>query len=198
PAALVKRVDVLTGGASSVYGADAVAGVVNFIMDTSFRGLRIDAQASTFMHYNDASDRIIGGNFAANRNFRPPHGQSVNGGAQDLAAAFGAGFDDNRGSIMAYATYRKQDPVLQASRDYSFCSLAARAVRGTKNAADPVGTERDFNCGGSATSATGTFFTNVGTFQVAGNQFVPGSTPFNFGPYNYYQRPDERYTFGTF
>src|SRR6185436_2850731 len=55
PAFMIDRVDVLTGGASSVYGADAVAGVVNFIMDTSFRGLRIDAQASTFMHYNDTS-----------------------------------------------------------------------------------------------------------------------------------------------
>src|SRR5438874_9946446 len=42
PSSLVKRVDVLTGGASSVYGADAVAGVVNFIMDTNFTGLRID------------------------------------------------------------------------------------------------------------------------------------------------------------
>ncbi len=38
PSALIKRVDVLTGGASSVYGADAVAGVVNFIMDTNYRG----------------------------------------------------------------------------------------------------------------------------------------------------------------
>ena len=46
PAAMVERVDVLTGGASSVYGADAVAGVVNFIMDTDFEGLRVDAQYS--------------------------------------------------------------------------------------------------------------------------------------------------------
>jgi len=64
---------------------------------------------------------------------------------------------------------------------------------------------RKFNCGGSATSANGTFFqydpntfASIGTFQVSGNQFVPGSTPFNFAPYNYFQRPDERYTFGTF
>ena len=41
PAALVDRVDVLTGGASSVYGADAVAGVVNFIMDTDFQGVKL-------------------------------------------------------------------------------------------------------------------------------------------------------------
>jgi len=196
PAALVKRVDVLTGGASSVYGADAVAGVVNFIMDTNFTGLRLDAQASAFMHYNDADDKILNGDVA--RGFRPPHGWSVNGGAQDLAAAFGASFDDNRGHLMAYATYRKQDPVLQASRDYSFCALQARTTRHTKNAADPAGTERDFNCAGSATSAPGTFFTNVGTFHVEGNQFAAGQVPFNFSPYNYYQRPDERYTFGTF
>ena len=194
PAPLVKRVDVLTGGASSVYGADAVAGVVNFIMDSNFTGLRIDAQASTFMHYNNASSSILNADVA--RGFRPPHGWSVNGGAQDIAAAFGASFEDNRGHIMAYATYRKQDQVLQASRDYSFCSLAARtAAQGGRGSGTPP---RDFNCAGSATSANGTFFTNVGTFQVVGNQFVPGSTPFNFGPYNFYQRPDERYTLGAF
>jgi len=194
PSSIVKRVDVLTGGASSVYGADAVAGVVNFIMDTSFTGMRIDAQASTFMHYNNASDSILNADVA--RGFRPPHGWSVNGGAQDISAAFGANFDDNRGHITAYATYRKQDAVLQASRDYSFCSLAARtADDGGLGSGSPP---RDFNCGGSATSAFATLFTNVGTFHVAGNAFAPGTVPFNFGPYNFYQRPDERYTFGTF
>ena len=50
---------MLTGGASSVYGADAVAGVVNFIMDTNFTGLRIDAQASTFMHNNNSSNNDL-------------------------------------------------------------------------------------------------------------------------------------------
>src|SRR3954452_11152753 len=62
PSALIKRVDVLTGGASSVYGADAVSGVVNFIMDTNFRGLRVDAQASTFWHSNHASEGIYRAN----------------------------------------------------------------------------------------------------------------------------------------
>src|SRR3954452_13260466 len=53
PSALIKRVDVLTGGASSVYGADAVAGVVNFIMDTNFTGIRFDGQYSFYQHGND-------------------------------------------------------------------------------------------------------------------------------------------------
>src|SRR3954468_24745551 len=76
PSSLIKRVDVLTGGASSVYGADAVAGVVNFIMDTNFTGLRIDAQASTFMHNNNAGSNILNADVA--RGYRPPHGLSTN------------------------------------------------------------------------------------------------------------------------
>jgi len=52
PTALIKRVDVLTGGASSVYGSDAVAGVVNFIMNDHFTGLQADA-SSQISRYGD-------------------------------------------------------------------------------------------------------------------------------------------------
>ena len=45
PTALIKRVDVLTGGASAVYGSDAIAGVVNFILDDRFTGLRADVSS---------------------------------------------------------------------------------------------------------------------------------------------------------
>src|SRR5690349_5132067 len=55
PLSLVKRVDVLTGGASSVYGADAVSGVVNFVMDNEFEGVRIDSNYSFYNHKNDSS-----------------------------------------------------------------------------------------------------------------------------------------------
>ena len=41
PAPLVKRVDILTGGASSVYGSDAIAGVVNFVMNDNFQGVQV-------------------------------------------------------------------------------------------------------------------------------------------------------------
>jgi outer membrane receptor protein involved in Fe transport len=43
PQALVQRVDVVTGGASAVYGSDAVTGVVNFILDTKLSGLKVEA-----------------------------------------------------------------------------------------------------------------------------------------------------------
>lgn len=198
PTQLIKRVDVLTGGASSVYGADAVGGVVNFIMDNTFTGVRLDAQVSAFMHNNDGNEGVLAANEA--RGFRAPDGLSVNGGAIDVAGVFGAAFDDGRGHVQAYATYRRQRSVLQATRDYSFCALSALVATdprgGGRPSVETLG--RNFSCGGSATSANGTFFTNVGTFQVAGDEFVPGSTAFNFAPYNYFQRPDERYTLGAF
>lgn len=200
PNQLIKRVDLLTGGASSVYGADAVGGVANFIMDNTFTGIRIDAQASGFMHNNDTNDDILAANAA--RGFRPPSGLSVNGGARDIALIAGAAFDDGRGHAQAYATTRRQNPVLQDSRDYSFCALSGLRE-------DQVATlGRRFSCSGSATSATGSFFQYnpatfgfIDVFQVGGatgNSFVPGTTPFNFNPYNYFQRPDERYTLGAF
>ncbi|MBA3669850.1 MAG: TonB-dependent receptor [Sphingomonas sp.] len=191
PTQLVKRVDVLTGGASSVYGADAVGGVVNFIMDNTFTGIRIDAQASVFQHHNDGNEGVLAANAA--RGYLPPKGLSTNGGAADIAAVLGASLDDGRGHVQAYATYRRQRPVLQSTRDYSFCAL--QGLREPR--ADLLG--RNFNCGGSATNQNGTFFTATGTFEIGnGNQLVPGFTPFNFAPYNYFQRPDERYTFGAF
>src|SRR6266852_2446413 len=52
PVALIERVEVLTGGASSTYGADAVAGVVNFIMNDHFEGVRVDANAGIYNHSN--------------------------------------------------------------------------------------------------------------------------------------------------
>jgi outer membrane cobalamin receptor len=43
PTALMRSVDVVTGGASAAYGADAVGGVVNFVLDRDFQGLKVDA-----------------------------------------------------------------------------------------------------------------------------------------------------------
>ena len=55
PTALVERVELLTGGASSVYGADAVGGVVNFIINKKFEGVRINGGYSFYNHKNDDS-----------------------------------------------------------------------------------------------------------------------------------------------
>jgi outer membrane receptor for ferrienterochelin and colicin len=52
PVALIDRVDVVTGGASSVYGSDAIAGVVNFIMKKNFEGVQFGGQIGEYWHDN--------------------------------------------------------------------------------------------------------------------------------------------------
>lgn len=66
PQNLVKRVDVVTGGASAAYGSDAVAGVVNFILDTEFKGLK----GSFNYNQTDRNDgRLISGDLAWGSSF---------------------------------------------------------------------------------------------------------------------------------
>jgi iron complex outermembrane receptor protein len=182
PMALVERVEVLTGGASSTYGSDAIAGVINFIPIKDFEGVQVDYQASGYYHDND-------GNFVADGatalGFPVATGSSSDGDITDVSVIIGGNLNDGRGNITAYATYRQIDAITMSERDYSACSIDAI----------------DGSCGGSATSAPGTFyfssdgFSNV--YQVQGDQFVPGFTLFNFAPPSYYQRPDERVTLGA-
>ncbi|MDB5692715.1 MAG: TonB-dependent receptor [Alphaproteobacteria bacterium] len=188
PATLIERVDVLTGGASSVYGADAVAGVVNFIMNTNFEGIRIDGQYSFYQH--DNRDKILTSGLNA-RGFGFPHGSVADGGTVDLSGQIGASFDDGRGHVVAYGTYRKLDPVTQNKRDYSACVAQAQASNNI-----PI-------CGGSLTAANATIIAFEGgtstLFQVGPNRTLTQNLQrFNFAPTNYYQRPDERYTLGFF
>jgi iron complex outermembrane receptor protein len=52
PAALIQQIDVVTGGASAVYGSDALAGVVNFMLKRDFEGVQLDVQGGLYMHNN--------------------------------------------------------------------------------------------------------------------------------------------------
>ena len=58
PQMLVQRVDIVTGGASAVYGSDAVAGVVNFVLDTKFSGLKAQAQVGQSSRGDARSNRF--------------------------------------------------------------------------------------------------------------------------------------------
>src|SRR5947208_3121215 len=103
PAALVKRVDVLTGGASAVYGADAVAGVVNFILDTDFEGVRAGVSGGIYQHNNN---NAIAQSIDAARGFAYPKGSAWDGQQVDGFAAFGGKFGDH-GHASLYLDYRK-------------------------------------------------------------------------------------------
>ena len=194
PAALIRRVEVLTGGASSVYGADAVAGVVNFIMDTNFEGVRFDGNYSFYWH--NQQDPSIGANGNVSdindaKGFPYPTGSVSDGHSFDGTVTIGSAFDDGRGHAVAYFGYRKVKPILQDSRDFSTCGLTGAGA---------------ITCGGSATSDVGNFldsdFANDagGTYWSFGpdRTVLPIQTIYNFNPLNYFQRPDERYIAGAF
>ena len=203
PEQLVERVEVLTGGASAVYGSDAIAGVVNFIMKKNFEGVQLDAQYGFYQHNNDY-DGV--GNLRAEiarrgstnpSQFALPDDNVSDGESRSINLTMGVSSPDGKGSLVAYAGYRNNNAVLQRDRDYSACSIAAPTA-----ASGPT----TFACGGSGTGFPGQF-TNFATggpnFAYtlgAGRTFVPyngDANAYNFGPLNYYQRPDERYTLGA-
>ncbi|MEW7850154.1 TonB-dependent receptor [Massilia aurea] len=188
PAALIKRVEVLTGGAGAIYGSDAVAGVVNFIMNDTFQGVQID---SNYQFYNHDQNGGAAAQAAERRGYPLPDDVGADAKIKDISLLLGGNFADGKGNAVVYIGYKKEDPVLQSQRDYSSCSL------------DGFSTGNTFNCGGSGTSFPGRFLTDNGGFTVAdaaGNvrPYVAATDQYNFGPLNYYRRPTERYTFSSF
>jgi iron complex outermembrane recepter protein len=107
PAAAIQRVEVITGGASSVYGADAVAGVVNFILKKNFEGATINAQ------------------YGAMENGRA--------GEATLSALFGANFGDGRGNVMMGFEYADRSSVDRKYTDFYLEGLRDPSVPGTQS-----------------------------------------------------------------
>ena len=189
PSALVERIDVLSGGASATYGADAVSGVVNFIMLKNFEGVRIDAQYSGYQHDNNNGAGQAALNTAIKTAILPSQftipGNGFGGEGSQVTMVIGANAPDGKGNVTAYATYRQNNAILEAARDFSKCTLASTA--------------NGFTCSGSGTA----FPARVGSFLVdptTFNTFRPrvATDVFNFGPANFFARPDERYSLGAF
>jgi iron complex outermembrane receptor protein len=197
PTALVDRVEVLTGGASATYGSDAVAGVVNFIMQKNFSGIKVDANAGFYLH--DNTNTMMQGLEKAS-GYSSPTGMPADGWQKDVTLTMGVNAPDGKGNATVYMGYREIDAVNQGQRDYSACTIAESGP--------------GFACGGSGTSAQSHFLVFTPTFDQVGpaNGYVldtsgPGNTvrpyvasrdQYNYAPLNYYQRPDERYTAGVF
>lgn len=85
PNDLVERIDIVTGGSSAVYGSDAIAGVVNFVLRRSYEGSQIRGSAS-----------IAGAGF---------------GGSQYISAMTGRNFADGKGNITLHGEYSRQERV---------------------------------------------------------------------------------------
>lgn len=92
PKAAIESVEVITGGAGATYGADAVAGVVNFRLKRNFSGITIDTNMGITEHGD--------------------------GFQTDISALLGSNFADGRGNAMIGLTYQKRNAILQADRPY--------------------------------------------------------------------------------
>jgi iron complex outermembrane receptor protein len=201
PVELIDSVEVLTGGASSTYGADAVAGVVNFKLNDHFEGVKLVADAGLYQHHNNNQDGVEDAITSYNAenpgaNFAPAPSTTTGGATKSLAFIAGVNSEDGKGNATFYATYRNVNSVIQSKYAVSACTLASGyATSGGQH-----------TCSGSGTSDPARFFQvgpagllNDNTVNAAGG-LVPytNSDRFNYGPLNYFQRPDERYTAGAF
>lgn len=166
PQSLVKSVEVVTGGASAAYGSDAVAGVVNFVLDKKYEGLKVAID-------NGITDKGDGGNYSF----------SVAGGLK-----FGS---EGRGHLLLSAEVAHRDGIFKVDRDWNatgYVRITNPAYDATTNSSVPqflirrqVGAANSTpgglltgSAGGTANRLRGTYFGQGGAVQ----QFQYGALTF--------------------
>jgi iron complex outermembrane recepter protein len=151
PMALIESVDVITGGASAVYGSDAIAGVVNFRLRTDFQGAQVSYQ----------------------------HGASTHGGGEEdsVSALLGGNFDDHRGNAVIDLEYNERAAITGADRPFfsnylNFSRGVARGPEGIFSAGELGGT--------IPTSAVNAILAQYpGTTPISGTGNYPGYVGIN-------------------
>lgn len=181
PTAFLERIDVVTGGASAVYGSDAISGAINFILKKDFEG--VEASAGYSVTGEDDGQRY------------------------NASLSLGANSADDRGNVALTVNYSKREGVTLAQRPLGLLGIVTETGGNYQNfldgiaptpPADPLCRAPDaVAAGGSSTTMpTRTQITGVGTsarqFRSDGSLGANCSV-FNFNPYNYYQTPQERF-----
>ena len=171
PAAALDGVEIITGGAGSTYGADAVAGVVNFKLKPNFQGVTLDVQSGQAFHGD--------------------------GNETQVSTLMGSNFADDKGNAMLSLSYGKRDVVYTRNRTFysqawsdpgtgggagfpSFPNFVVTAgnlpTQGSIDAAFPgyapgeiklIGTTQLFYNPGATTDAASIFYQNAGTDKTA-------------------------------
>ncbi len=189
PSFLLEGVDSVTGGASAVYGSDAVSGVLNFRLRNDLKGVIGGAQYSI-------TERGDGRRYNA---------------YLAIGGAFG---EDDRGHATVYGEYYNRAPIFQGARDisridYSEDSLvtptrfnpggSSTTPQGRFTSTYPV---RPANGGtaGTVYCPTGNVFCGGGAFYATPGSARPrtGADLYNFAPANYLMVPQERYLLGGY
>ncbi len=204
PSPLVERVEVVTGGASAVYGSDAVAGVVNFIMKKNFQGVELTATDNFANHTNnDTTARNL---IAASGFNEAPSGNQTYNLDEEVTGIIGMNAPDGRGNITGYVGYRHLEPIVESKYDYSACTISAAPGKSTISTI-----YAGHACGGSSNGIYGKFVPTTSATALGGSAktlhdnpdgsqtFVNTGVPsYNYGATNYFQRSETRYTGGYF
>ena len=196
PTLLLDKVEVLTGGASSVYGSDAVAGVVNFILDDEFVGMKTSFFNGFYQHKNDNSSLR---DLVASYDYALAPKDVTTGDTEKVSVAFGGEIDGGKGHITAFMEHTDTKPILQGEYDISACALRSGFSGCGGSSTIPPGRWADFG-GYSAGGFVNVDPTITGVdFKVLGNEFVPrAGQAYNYNPTNFFQRPDDRFNSGFF
>ena len=167
PQSLVERVEIITGGATTVYGSDAVAGVVNFITRDDFDGIAIDAST----YFTEQGDARI----------------------DDFNLSYGHNFTSGKGNITAYGGYYERDDLFAGERTLTAVPIDDNDGMLTESGslATPASVVTfplvDFGSGPART----TFDANGLPVE-----FMDPQDRYNFAPLNYLQTPLTRTSAG--
>ena len=159
PTDLIERTDIITGGNSSIYGSDAIAGVVNFVLKQDFEGISVRGQ-SGISKYGDAANQYV-------------------------SAVVGKNFADGRGNVALNVEYAHQDRYFGSNRpnlrqNDAFVVVDADPA-GSVNGSDGIPDRTFFRDIRSTTISSGG---QVGVFQSAANPVCGADTsgnPFTCG-----------------
>ncbi len=135
PVQLLERVDVLTGGASAVYGSDAVAGVVNFIT-RKVNGVEVSVSTGGYRHDNDGKNLVIAPLEA--KNFPYPTGTVNDGDTDSFSMIMGTDVQDGAGNITMYISRAEVGMVANIDRDYAACGLSTAGTSCGGSANTPI------------------------------------------------------------
>ncbi len=181
PTALIERVDIVTGGASAVYGSDAISGALNFITKRDFEGVEIQS------NFSQTGEK--------------------DGDIKSVSATVGGNFADGRGNMTVSMNWSERQPVLLGARPLGRVGISTASGAGYQEYLDGEGPipPSDSGCTGPGSVAIGggsatTLPTRVsiaggpGLGQFRNDGTLAGNcSEFNFNPYNYYQTPLTRY-----
>lgn len=182
PTALIDRIDMVTGGASAVYGSDAISGAMNVVLKNDFEGLE----------------------------FETGHSRSAEADAfsQNASLTLGGNFDDDKGNAVVSISWLDRDSLLLGQRPLGNLGIETASGANYQNFLNGIAptAPADPACGGPGAVASGgsgtTLPTRIGLFGVpsVAGQFRDGGnigancSVFNFNPFNYYQTPAKRYS----